>query len=89
MSKDELEKLSPLFSKEQLEWMFDKLNFWASTKNKVVNGYAYFKKGSWLIEEMNKHFNLSPKDSGKCEKCGKGDKYRGGLCVECFMIKDS
>ena len=59
MSKDEAEKLSQLFPKEKLEWMLDKLNFWASTKNKVVNGYAYFKKGSWLIEEMEKRFNIT------------------------------
>jgi len=59
ISKDELEKLSLLFSKEQLEWMFDKLNFWASTKKKTVNGYAYFKKGSWLVEEMEKRFSTT------------------------------
>ena len=59
---DDFKKLSLSFDKDKLEWCFDKLNFWASTKNKVVNGYAYFRKGSWLIEEMEKKFN--PKGKG-------------------------
>lgn len=91
ISKDDLKKLSHLFKNEELEWMLNKLNFWVGNKEKpkIVNGYGYFRKGSWLIEEMEKHFNLSPKDSGKCEKCGKSEKYRGGLCVECFLNKGS
>jgi len=63
LSQDDNEKLSKRFSKDKLEWCFDKLNFWVSTKKKkVVNGYAYFNKGSWLIEEMEKKFN--PKGKG-------------------------
>ena len=64
ISEEDLKKLSQRFNKEQLEWMFDKLNFWRGTKKKqkVVNGYEYFDKGSWLIEEMEKKFN--PKGKG-------------------------
>lgn len=59
LTPDQLEKLKKEFSEDRLNWMFDKLNFWASTKKKVVDGYAYFKKGSWLIEEMEKKFYIT------------------------------
>lgn len=29
----------------------------------------------------------SAKDSGLCEKCGKGQKYLGGLCIDCYYKK--
>ena len=54
--------------------MFDKLNFWRGTKKKqkVVNGYEYFDKGSWLIEEMEKKFN--PKGKGYIDRAQVPDK---------------
>jgi len=30
----------------------------------------------------------SAKDSGLCEHCGKGQKYLGGLCIDCHYRKD-
>ena len=73
LTQDQLEKLSPSFSKDKLEWMFDKLDAWQSSKGKpkIINAYGYFKKGSWLIEEMEKKF------SGKApEPDQEGQAYR-------------
>jgi len=88
LTPDEYLKLKTKYPEDRLEWMFDKLDFWADKKKKVINGYRYFKKGSWLLEEMEKHFNMSPKDSGLCEKCGKEPKYLGGLCSSCHYKRD-
>ena len=89
LTTEQYTSLKSQFEKEKLEWMFDKLDFYLSTtKKKYTGAYGFFKKGSWLIEEMEKHFNLSPKDSGLCEHCGKGQKYLGGLCIDCHYRKD-
>lgn len=90
LTSDQSEKLKIRFPEERLEWMLDKLDYWAGKKDKpeVIKGYGYFRKGSWLLEEMEKHFNLSPKDSGLCERCGKGQKYMGDLCIDCHVRRD-
>ena len=65
LTSDESENLKDRFPNDKLEWMFDKLDYWVSTKKKkVINGYGYFKKGSWLLEEMEKHFNTPQLESG-------------------------
>lgn len=57
LSQDDFKKLQKRYTPEQLEWCFNKLDAWQSAKDKpkIINGYGYFKKGSWLLEEMEKH----------------------------------
>ena len=62
LSPDQHETLKTRFPEDRLEWMLDKLDYWAGKKDKpkVIKGYGYFRKGSWLIEEMEKYFRQTP-----------------------------
>jgi len=57
LSQDDFKKLQERYTPEQLEWCLNKLDAWQSAKDKpkIINGYGYFKRGSWLLEEMEKH----------------------------------
>jgi len=64
LTSNEHQKLKNKFPEDRLQWMFDKLDFWATKKKKIINGYGYFKKGSWLLEEMEKHFQTAVLEPG-------------------------
>jgi len=81
--EDDLDKISKLYSKDKLEWMFDKLDAWQGTKDKpkIINAYGYFRKGSWLIEEMEKKFALkAPEPDLKSQK--ERDEYSAQFTPE-------
>ena len=42
---------------------------------------------TWLNGERWEDEVINPKDSGLCEKCGTGQKYLGGLCIDCYYDK--
>lgn len=43
---------------------------------------------TWLNGERWEDEDINPKDSGLCEKCGKGQKYLGNLCIDCHYRRD-
>jgi len=43
---------------------------------------------TWLNAKGWEDEDISPKDSGLCEKCGKEQKYIGGLCAGCYFKKE-
>ena len=67
VTKIEHEKLKERFAPPQLEFMFDKLNNYLEKTTRKYKGdtqISFFNKGSWLLEEMEKHFNKPILDSG-------------------------
>jgi len=83
----ELDALKDKFSTEQLEWMYDKLEFYLSTtKKKYAGCYGFFKRGSWLLEEMEKKFGATHKQNVlKCQICGVEGVYLNDdhICAVC------
>jgi len=91
LTQDEINALMGRFAANQLQWMYDKLNFHLSTTTKKYKGcYGFFNSGSWLIEEMEKKFigmqeGISGGTPIKCKGCGVTGVYINdeGYCAVC------
>jgi len=59
LTKEKYQSLLKAYPEDRLNWMLDKLDFHLSTTSRKYKGKTadgFFKAGSWLIEEMEKHF---------------------------------
>ena len=98
MTNEEIEKLREEMPEDQLEWALDFLNNKIETKGySYKSHYALFKKGSWLLDEIEKHFKgfkFDPKKYqqigahvfGPCKECGKDKELAGWdnlICEKC------